>query len=147
MDSISKTVDKQTNTLGSVSAVKFSEILEFGGLYQINHDQFLLFAGPLVPSNKTFNDLTDRFVFYQPRFWDILQNNSQGLFHEQWHSKEEFIISRTELAELISRSLGGGLGGDFSGFQIQGDIEGQKDDFKKYSNTEFKRHINLRSME
>ena len=130
MDSISKTVDKQTNTLGSVSAVKFSEILEFGGIYQINHDLFLLFTGLLVPSNKTFNDLTDRFVFYQPRFWDILQNNSQGLFHEQWHSKEEFIISRTELAELISRSLGGGLGGDFSGFQIQGDIEGQKDDFK-----------------
>ena len=126
MDSISKTVDKQTNTLGSVGAVKFSEILEFGGIYQINHDQFLLFAGGLVPSNKTFNDLADRFVFYQPRFWDILQNNSQGLFHEQYKAHEEFIISRVELTELVSR----GLGGDFSGFQIQGAIEGQKDDFK-----------------
>ena len=126
MDSISKTVDKQTNTLGSIGAVKFSEILEFGGIYQINHDQFLLFAGCLVPSNKTFNDLTDRFVFYQPRFWDILQNNSQGLFHEQYQVNEEFIISRVELTELVSR----GLGGDFSGFQIQGAIEGQKDDFK-----------------
>ena len=126
MDSISKTVDKQTNTLGSIGAVKFSEILVFGGIYQINHDQFLLFAGCLVPSNKTFNDLTDRFVFYQPRFWDILQNNSQGLFHEQYQVNEEFIISRVELTELVSR----GLGGDFSGFQIQGAIEGQKDDFK-----------------
>ena len=126
MDSISKTVDKQTNTLGSVGAVKFSEILEFGGIYQINHDQFLLFAGGLMPSNKTFDDLTDRFVFYQPRFWDILQNNSQGLFHEQYKAHEEFIISRVELTELVSR----GLGGDFSGFQIQGAIEGQKDDFK-----------------
>lgn len=126
MDSISKTVDKQTNTLGSIGAVKFSEILEFGGIYQINRDQFLLFTGPLVPSNETFNDLTDRFVFYQPRFWDILQNNSQGLFHEQYQANEELIMSRAELTELVSRSLSG----DSNGFQIQGTIEGQKDDFK-----------------
>ncbi len=130
MDSISKTVDKQTNTLGSIGAVKFSEILEFGGIYQINHDHFLLFAGPLVPSNKTFNDLTDRFVFYQPRFWDILQNNSQGLFHEQYLANEEFIISRAELIELTSHFQSQKSVQTETKYQILGVIEGQKDDFK-----------------
>ena len=130
MDSISKTVDKQTNTLGSVGAVKFSEILESGGLYQINDDQFLLFTGDLVPSNKTFSELTDRFVFYQPRFWDILHNDSQGLFREQWQTHEEFIISRNDLMELIiGFQSQKPIQADIK-YQIEGLIQGQKDDFK-----------------
>ena len=140
MDSISKTVDKQTNTLGSVSAVKFSEILEFGGIYQINHDLFLLFTGLLVPSNKTFNDLTDRFVFYQPRFWDILQNNSQGLFHEQYQANEEFIISRAELTQLLSSFHSQKSVHTETKYQIQGAIDDQKNDFKNqfdWSQTQF----------
>ncbi len=131
MDSISKTVDKQTNTLGSVGAVKFSEILESGGLYQINDDQFLLFVGPLLPSNKTLSELKEHFVFYQPRFWDILHNDSQKLFHEQWQAKEEFIISRAELTKLVnSRFLTQKPVQTEIKYQIQGEIEDQKNDFK-----------------